>query len=127
MTPGDAVIRESGLYAVHESHTFQIAYRDGAFVALRRYSGYPHTGNRIPVAALTRLDRVTTSADWNDVRVVVERLLPSRLAWLRMRDGELADSLGLYGDERRGWGAMCPIFELDDVREDVEDLLATDR
>ncbi|MEJ7834231.1 MAG: hypothetical protein WKF79_15055 [Nocardioides sp.] len=121
------MIRESGVYAVHESHTFQIAYRDGGFVALRRYDGDPHTGSRVPVAALSRLDRVTTSAEWNDVRVVVERILPSRLAWLRMRDGDLADSLGLYGDARRGWGAMCPIFELDDVREDIEDLLAPER
>ena len=87
------MIRESGLYATRDSHTFQVAYRAGAYVALHRFEGEPHTADLVPIRELTALERITTTAEWQGTRVVVDRVRPSRLVWVRTTDVALAERL----------------------------------
>ena len=117
------MIRESGLYATRDSHTFQVAYRAGGYVALHRFEGEPHTAGLVPVSSLSALERITTTAEWQGTRVVVDRIRPSRLVWVRTTDVALAERLALYGNRRTGWGTAVRLYELDDIREEAMDLL----
>lgn len=117
------MIRESGTYAVRDGVTFAVAYRDRGWVAYRKFEGSPATDGLVRVADLERLERVTTVATWRDLPVVVDRLRPSRLVWVRIQDAALASDLRLYGDARAGWTATARLDDLDDVREEVVDLL----
>ena len=118
------MIRESGLYATRDSHTFQVAYRAGTYVALHRFEGLPHTDGLVPVRELDALERITTTAEWQGTRVIVDRVRPSRLVWVRTTDVALAERLDLYGSLSTGWGTAVRLYELDDIREEVMDLLA---
>ena len=118
------MIRESGLYATRESHTFQVAYRAGRYVALHRFEGEPHTADLVPVSELDALERVSVTAEWQGTRVVVDRVRPSRLVWVRTTDVALAERLDLYGSISTGWGTAVRLYELEDIREEVMDLLA---
>ena len=117
------MIRESGLYATRDSHTFQVAYRAGGYVALHRFEGEPHTADLVPIRELTALERITTTAEWQGSRVVVDRVRPSRLVWVRTTDVALAERLSLYGGMSTGWGTAVRLYELEDIREEVMDLL----
>ena len=119
------MIRESGLYATRESHSFQVAYRAGGYVALHRFEGEPHTADLVPISELTALERITTTAEWQGSRVIVDRIRPSRLVWVRTTDLALAERLSLYGDRRTGWGTAVRLYELDDIREEAMDLLGS--
>jgi hypothetical protein len=118
------MIRESGLYATRDSETFQVAYRAGRFVALHRFEGDPHTAGLVPVEELSALERITVTAEWQGTRVIVDRVRPSHLVWVRTTDVALAERLRLYGSISVGWGTAVRLYELDDVREEVMDLLA---
>lgn len=120
------MIRESGLYATREDQTFQVAYRAGRYVARHRFEGLPHSDDLVPVSELASLERVTTTAEWQGVRVVVDRIRPSRLVWVRTTDVALAERLELYGSLSTGWGTAVRLYELDDIREEVMDLLGED-
>ena len=117
------MIRESGLYATRESHTFQVSYRAGRYVALHRFEGDPHTADMVPISELTALERITTTAEWQGTRVIVDRIRPSMLVWVRTTDVALAERLGLYGSMHTGWGTAVRLYELDDIREEAMDLL----
>ena len=117
------MIRESRLYATQETRTFQVAYRAGRYVALHRFEGDPHTSDLVPISELNALERITTTAEWQGTRVIVDRIRPSRLVWVRTTDVALAERLSLYGSATTGWGTAVRLYELDDIREEVMDLL----
>lgn len=116
-------MRDTGLYATRGEVQFAVAYVDFAGVAMRRYDGDPHTGSVVPREELDSLERVQIVATWRERPVIVQRILPNRLTWVLTRDEGLAAEVGAYGDASRGWGAAVPLFELDDVAEQVETLL----
>jgi hypothetical protein len=118
------MIRESGLYATRDAEVFQVAYRAGRFVARHRFEGDPHTSDLVPVAELSALERVTVTAEWQGTRVIVDRIRPSSLVWVRTTDVALAERLHLYGSINVGWGTAVRLYELEDIREEVMDLLA---
>jgi hypothetical protein len=118
------VIRESGLYATRDSQTFQVAYRAGRYVAPYRFEGEPHLADLVPISELTALERITVTAEWQGTRVVVDRIRPSHLVWVRTNDVALAERLELYGSLSTGWGTAVRLYELEDIREEVMDLLA---
>jgi len=117
------MIRESGLYATCDSQTFQVAYRAGQYVARYRYEGEPHTADLVRISELSALERITTTAEWQGTRVIVDRIRPSQLVWVRTTDVALAERLSLYGNIRTGWGTAVRLYELEDIREEVMDLL----
>ena len=54
---------------------------------------------------------------------MVDRVRPSRLVWVRTTDVALAERLSLYGSMSTGWGTAVRLYELEDIREEVMDLL----
>ena len=118
------MIRESGLYATRDSETFQVAYRAGRYVVPHRFEGEPHTADLVPISELSALERITVTAEWQGTRVVVDRVRPSQLVWVRTTDVALAERLKLYGSLSTGWGTAVRLYELEDIREEVMDLLA---
>ena len=117
------MIRESGLYARQDGHHFHVVYRVGPFVARHDFEGDPHTGGLVHLDDLDVLERVTTTALWQDTPVVVERLFENRMAWIRTTDVALAERLRLYGGLSTGWGAAVRLYELEGITEEIEDLL----
>jgi hypothetical protein len=117
------VIRESGLYATRQAETFQVAYRAGPYVARHRFEGDPHTSDLVPIRELSALERITVTAEWQGTRVIVDRVRPSHLVWVRTTDVALAERLRLYGSLSTGWGTAVRLYELEEIHEEVMDLL----
>lgn len=117
------MIRETGLYARQDGEDFLVAYRVGRFVALHTFAGEPHTDGLLRLDELDAFERVVTTASWQDSPVVVERVFPNRMAWIRTTDVALAQRLRLYGGPSTGWAAAVRLYELEDIAEEVEDLL----
>lgn len=117
-------LRESGVYAVYDDTVFRVAFHDQHRAVPYEFVGDPHTAGAIDIADLQRLEKVTTTANWNDVPVTISRVTASMLAWVTLHDAQTARDLKLYGGVERGWATAVPLFELDDLNEIVVDLLA---